>query len=118
MAHHSCRILDRDGVINAQTEDSIRRLMEAKPDCLPTAGVTPEWLEQWWPVWCDFFRLTNVMRTEGRGHYSARRVLFVLRWRRALDASCDSPVVPSRISSHMARLYNAVTGLEFFKLRS
>lgn len=112
--HHSCQVIDRDGVPNIQADDDI--LMIARPH-LVALGLNPAWLERHRQVWCDFWRLANVMRTESPRSHSARTIIFILRWRRAMDKPADWPLIRDGMSATLARLYNAATGIPYFDTR-
>lgn len=77
-----------------------------------------DWLPQNWPIWFEFVRLADKMRLTGRKVYSARAVLHVLRWERALrdHTQADFKINNNR-SAEMARLYNALNGKPFFNTR-
>lgn len=76
------------------------------------------WLEDNWEIWWQFCLLADKMRHTGRKYYSARAVMHVLRWHRALsEKGNDGFKINNNNSAAMARLYNEVHGLEFFRTR-
>ena len=78
-----------------------------------------EWLPDNWAIWFEFVRLADKMRLTGREFYSARAVIHVLRWERALrDASQAEYKINNCWSAEMARLYNAINAVEFFRTRN
>lgn len=77
-----------------------------------------KWLPLNWPIWFEFVRLADKMRLRGREHYSARAVLHVLRWERALRDTTETELkINNNKSAEMARLYNAMVGFDFFRTR-
>lgn len=86
---------------------------EAKNDVLFST-----WVDQNRAIWDEFCSLADKMRASGRKHYSARAVLHVLRWERALkDASQLVFKINNNWSPKMARLYNESRSTDFFHLR-
>lgn len=78
-----------------------------------------KWLPENWAIWFEFVRLADKMRITGREFYSARAVIQVLRWERALrDASQPTYKINNNRSAEMARLYNAINKVEFFRTRN
>ena len=76
------------------------------------------WLVANWPIWDEFVKLSDQMRLRGRAYYSARAVLHVLRWHRAsTDPTSQDYKVNNRWSAGMARVYNRMRGVEFFRTR-
>ena len=70
------------------------------------------------PIWNEFVRLADQMRDRGRANYSARAVLHVLRWHRHLKDPTDTMFkINNNWSAQMARTYNAMRGVDFFRLR-
>lgn len=77
-----------------------------------------DWLPQNWPIWFEFVRLADKIRIRGREHYSARAVLHVLRWERALRDTTEPELkINNNRSAEMARLYNGMVGFDFFRTR-
>lgn len=77
-----------------------------------------EWLRLNWPIWDEFVKLADLMRNRGRAYYSARAVLHVLRWHRHLQDPTDEDFkINNRWSAPMARTYNRMLGVEFFRER-
>jgi len=77
-----------------------------------------DWLELNWAIWFEFVKLADKMRIRGREHYSARAVLHVLRWERALrDTTQDDFKINNDKSAKLARLYNAMNRVDFFLTR-
>lgn len=75
------------------------------------------WVFDNWAIWAEFCKLADLMRTKGRAYYSARAVLHVLRWHKHLeDVNCTFKI-NNRWSAPMARTYNAMHGVEFFRTR-
>lgn len=76
-----------------------------------------EWLPQNMAIWNEFVRLSDRMR-ERRQHYSARAVIHVLRWERALRDTTETELkINNNRSAEMARLYNSLAHCEFFLTR-
>jgi hypothetical protein len=75
------------------------------------------WLAENQPIWQEFCRLADLMRAK-RPNWSARAVLHVLRWNRALrDASDPLFKINNNWSARMARRYNSERGVDFFRER-
>ena len=93
-----------------------RALMAVKDLGLPEDFAA--WLVSNWPIWDEFVRLADQMRLRGRAYYSARAVLHVLRWHRALrDPTEEMFKVNNRWSAPMARVYNSMRDVDFFRTR-
>lgn len=76
-----------------------------------------QWLQQNPEIWREFCGLADRMRKQ-RDHWSARAILHVLRWNRALRDPTDPLFkINNNWSAGMARRYNAERGVEFFHLR-
>lgn len=76
------------------------------------------WLARNAGIWHEFCQLADKMRATGRKHYSARAILHVLRWHRALqDASQPVFKINNNWSAQMARKYNDENNVDFFHLR-
>lgn len=84
-------------------------------------GLTPNfkaWLAINWAIWDEFVKLSDQMRLRGRKYYSARAVIHVLRWHRALRDTTETELkINNNRSAEMARLYNSLVGKEFFRTR-
>jgi hypothetical protein len=76
------------------------------------------WLDDNWAIWAEFCALAAQVRARGRGHWSARAILHVLRWNRVVRDATD-PVfkINNNWSPSMSRLYNALVGFDFFRER-
>ena len=111
-------MFDRQGTVTpaADADPTTRAMLYAQ-----ALGLDPafrEWLAENWEIWFEFTRLADQMRLRGRAYYSARAVLHVLRWHRALrDPTEDEYKINNRWSAPMARLYNGMCGFEFFRTR-
>lgn len=76
-----------------------------------------QWLEQNQEIWTEFCSLADRMRAQ-RPRWSARAVLHVLRWNRALrDPTSPVYKINNNWSAQMARKYNAERGVPFFQER-
>lgn len=112
------QIVDRGGCVPAESSFDLkqRTIMASKE-----AGVGPEfreWLDANWPLWMEFCRLADLMRNKGRQYYSARAVLHVLRWHRHLSDALDAEFkINNNWSAKMARTYNRMHGIAFFRER-
>lgn len=112
-------LVDRHGAITpgADADPPKRAMLYAQ-----AIGLSPAfrvWLEANWAIWFEFVRLADQMRLRGRRYYSARAVLHVLRWHRALrDPTEPELKINNRWSAEMARLYNALIGSDFFRTRN
>lgn len=76
-----------------------------------------QWLEQNPKIWAEFCKLADEMRAK-RPRWSARAILHVLRWQRAMR-DCTDPdyKINNNWSAQMARKYNAERGVPFFQER-
>lgn len=75
------------------------------------------WLIDNLEIWAEFCHLADRMRRQ-RPRWSARAILHVLRWNRALrDASQPVFKINNNWSALMARKYNADRGVAFFSER-
>lgn len=111
-------MIDRHGALTGDAViDGHARALEATR----AAGLSTEfrvWLTLNWPIWDQFCKLADLMRLKGRAYYSARAVLHVLRWERALrDPTDHNFKINNRWSAPMARTYNAMHNLNFFQER-
>lgn len=113
-------MIDRKG---ASTDEAFanmtphERALQAVQD-LGLADAFADWLRANWPIWDEFVRLADQMRLRGRAYYSARAVLHVLRWHRALnDPTSAEYRINNRWSAPMARTYNDMRGVDFFRTR-
>lgn len=115
--HHQTPLVDRHGVLADSARADPRQHVLDTAAALGGWGLV-DWLVQHWPLWGEFKALADAMRLRGRGRYSARDVLHVLRWHRAIgDAAARDLKVSHAQSAELAALYNAVTGTEYFPLR-
>lgn len=117
-ASQQTSILDRQGVITPQADiDPTRRAM-LFAQALGLSESFRNWLPQNWGIWFEFVKLADQMRLRGRKYYSARAVIHVLRWHRALKDPTE-PVykINNNRSAEMARLYNAIIDMPFFRTR-
>lgn len=75
------------------------------------------WLAANPEIWAEFCALADRMRAQ-RPRWSARAVLHVLRWNRALrDKTSPLFKINNNWSASMARKYNADRGVPFFSER-
>lgn len=99
------------------TADS-KRLARLHAQAIALPDEFCEWLELNWPIWDEFVKLSDQMRTRGRAYYSARAVMHVLRWHRALKDPTETDYkINNNRSAAMARLYNSMRNIEFFRTR-
>lgn len=78
----------------------------------------PAWLRANYDIWSGFFELAEQMRVK-RSHWSARAVIHVLRWHTAIrDNSQTILKINNNITPAFGRLYNCVTGTDFFEERA
>jgi hypothetical protein len=111
-------LIDRQGAITPPADADPQRRVMLYVQALGLTEAFREWLPQNWEIWFEFVRLADQMRLRGRQYYSARAVLHVLRWHRALRDPTESEFkVNNRWSAEMARLYNAMVGFAFFRTR-
>ena len=74
----------------------------------------------WWlacnrPIWDEFCVLANKMKERGRDHWSARAIIDVLRWDRALRDPTDPLFkINNNRTPQLGRLYNELTNSTFF----
>lgn len=111
-------LIDRQGVLSPGAVVGFRaRVFE----CASQIGLGSQfsaWLESNWSIWDTFYRLADKMRTRGRRYYAARTVVEVMRWNYHLSDAVDPDFkLNNNWTPKMARLYNAVTGIEFFQTR-
>lgn len=77
------------------------------------------WLEANWPIWDRFSKLSDQMRLKGRKYYAARTVIEVMRWHYHLHDTTDKVFIHNNNwTPKLARLYNAITGTDFFQTRN
>lgn len=113
------QIVDRHGAIaTAAVQDPHDRALAKAGDI----GLCLVFWNNLWAraqVWRDFERLSDMIRLRGRQKfYAVRDVQQMLRWHYALsDPTLDPLLTDSRFSGEMARLYNAVSGTGFYKVR-
>ena len=106
-------MIDREGVLNPSAVQDFK----AKSERMAAALKFPAgWVEVNWQVWSDFVRLANLTRLESKRYYSAREVLTILRWRRAMDHG-TTPAVTNDLSARLSRLYNALVGRTYFRTK-
>lgn len=111
-------ILDRQGAITPQADIDPQRRAVLFAQALGLSDSFREWLPKNWPIWFEFVRLADQMRLRGRAYYSARAVIHVLRWHRALKDPTETEYkINNNRSAEMARLYNAMIGKDFFRTR-
>lgn len=111
-------IFDRHGAITPAAEADPQRRAILFAQAIGLSASFREWLPQNWAIWFEFVRLADQMRLRGRRYYSARAVIHVLRWHRALrDPTEQEYKINNNRSAEMARLYNALIDMPFFRTR-
>lgn len=111
-------LIDRQGVITPAADADPHRRALLFAQALGLSESFREWLPNNWAIWFEFVRLADQMRLRGRKYYSARAVLHVLRWHRALrDPTEREYKINNNRSAEMARLYNGLIGADFFRTR-
>ena len=111
-------MIDRHGALTPAAIAEPRQRARDKAVEIGLSETFREWLEQNWAIWEEFQRLADEMRLRGRQYYSARAVIHVLRWHRALrDPTEDEYKINNCRSAAMARLYNGLLGRQFFHTR-
>jgi hypothetical protein len=76
------------------------------------------WLSQNWSIWNEFCDLAAMVRHRGRTKWSARAIIHVLRWNRAVHDNTDPDFkINNNWTPNMARLYNSLHGIPFFQQR-
>lgn len=111
-------LIDRQGAITPAADADPHRRAILFAQALGLSEGFREWLPLNWPIWFEFVRLADQMRLRGRTYYSARAVLHVLRWHRHLQDSTESDLkINNNRSAEMARLYNGLSGIDFFRTR-
>ena len=104
-------LIDRHGGLTPAAVAEPRQRARDKAVEIGLSETFREWLEQNWAIWEEFQRLADEMRLRGRQYYSARAVIHVLRWHRALRDPTESEFKLNNCrSAAMARLYNALLG--------
>lgn len=81
-------------------------------------GAFVEWLESNAEIWEGFRALADKMRARGRGVWSSKAVIEVLRWNSALREAAGVFKINNNLAPDLARLYNATTGDAFFRERA
>ena len=76
-----------------------------------------DWMRDNWKIWCVFHRRATQMQQSGRDYYSARTIAEAIRWETDLRETNSVFKVNNDIIPKLARLYNHLTGSEFFRLR-
>lgn len=110
--------VDREGVLNAAAVVDPRARVRLMATALALSPNFRAWLEANWAIWFEFQKLADAMRLTGRSYYSARAVLHVLRWHRALKDSTEPVLkINNNRSAELARLYNGLVDREFFRTR-
>ncbi len=111
-------LIDRHGGLTPAAVAEPRQRARDKAVEIALSETFREWLEQNWAIWEEFQRLADEMRLRGRQYYSARAVIHVLRWHRALrDPTEEEYKINNCRSAALARLYNALLGKQFFHTR-
>lgn len=112
-------MIDRQGVLTpGAIAVDFRTRVFATAEELALGLPFARWLADNWTIWDTFFRLADKMRTRGRRYYAARTVIEVMRWNYHLSDAMDPDFkLNNNWTPKMARLYNAVTGVEFFQTR-
>ena len=112
-------LIDRHGGLTPAAVAEPRQRARDKAVEIALSETFREWLEQNWAIWEEFQRLADEMRLRGRQYYSARAVIHVLRWHRALrDPTEEEYKINNNRSAGLARLYNALLGKSFFRTRN
>ena len=112
-------LIDRHGGLTPAAVAEPRQRARDKAVEIALSETFREWLEQNWAIWEEFQRLADEMRLRGRQYYSARAVMHVLRWHRALrDPTEEDLKINNNRSAGLARLYNALLGKPFFRTRN
>lgn len=112
-------MIDRHGALTPAAIAEPRQRARDKAVEIGLSETFREWLEQNWAIWEEFSKLADKMRLRGRQYYSARAVIHVLRWHRALRDPTESEFRLNNCrSAAMARLYNALLGKTFFHARN
>ena len=77
-----------------------------------------QWLEDNWPVWEEFYKIAEVVRAkQHRERFGAFAVINVMRWNRMVSEQGGQFKISNGCAPVLARLYNKVTGTDFFELR-
>ncbi|MBT8449612.1 MAG: hypothetical protein KJO69_07975 [Gammaproteobacteria bacterium] len=92
-------------------------LIIIRKDPLAFKSVTEEWLKQNSAVWERFYDLADKMRRTGRKRYGAKCILEVMRYETDARDAEKTFKLNNNYTSGLARLYNAVTGTDFFGTR-
>jgi hypothetical protein len=112
-------LVDRLGGLTPAAIAEPRQRARDKANEIGLSVTFRDWLEENWQIWDEFSRLSDQMRLRGRTYYSARAVIHVLRWHRALRDPTETEFkINNNRSAGLARLYNALLGKEFFRTRN
>ncbi len=80
-------------------------------------SITQNWLNKNEQVWLAFYNATERLRLAGKRTYGAKAVFEHLRYETAVqDNECTFKLNNNCVSG-LARLYNAVSGTEFYQTR-
>ena len=102
----------------ARAADPVTRAFDAlRRDPLGFKAVTESWLSENRHVWRQFFEKTEALRRAGRHHYGAKAITEHMRYETAIRSAEITFKLNNNHVSGLARLYNAVTGSEFFETR-
>jgi len=80
-------------------------------------SITQSWLSENWHVWLKFYDKTEALRRAGREHYGAKCIYESMRYESAVSDSENTFKLNNNVVSGLARLYNAVTGTDYFETR-
>lgn len=111
-------MIDRQGAL---TEGAIANPHQRALDGIDVLGLGQpfrDWIQANWHIWDRFLKLSDQMRLKGRKYYAARTVIEVMRWHYHLQDTTDKAFIHNNNwTPKMARLYNHLTGTDFFQTR-
>jgi len=87
-------------------------------DPLAFKSITPGWLLKNKPVWQEFHSRTEALRRVGRDHFGAKAIYEAMRYDSAINDSETTFKLNNNSVSGLARLYNAVSGVDYFETRT
>jgi len=99
------------------TDPGQRAIAALRLDPLGFKAVTSDWLNKNKHVWGDFYNKTEALRLSGRQHIGAKAIYESMRFDTAVaDAEITFKLNNNHVSG-LARLYNVVSGTDYFETR-
>lgn len=80
---------------------------------------TIRWLTGNWDIWDEFYKIADTVRVKGgRTRFGAFAIINVIRWNRINRDKVNTRFkISNECAAPMARLYNFISGTDFFKTK-